>query len=133
MNYGTFGTHYLPINIETQLATTNPLFTEITFDSYDSDGKITAYTERSGITTHIQYFSDAGKVNLVNSKIVLGEGLTQTTLYDYFPLIGVKSVEQPNGLKTTYDYDGFLRLMSIKDNNGNLVKSYSYNYKGQNQ
>ncbi len=51
------------------------------------------------------------------------------TTYTYFPLVGMTGTTDPKGLKTTYEYDSFRRLMNIKDHNGDIVKSYQYHYK----
>lgn len=48
--------------------------------------------------------------------------------YSHEPLIGVKSQTDAKGMATYYDYDGFGRLESVKDQNGYIVKNYQYNY-----
>jgi hypothetical protein len=50
------------------------------------------------------------------------------TSYTYDPLIGIASVIDPSGLDTHYDYDDFMRLETIKDDDEYLVKGYEYNY-----
>jgi YD repeat-containing protein len=35
------------------------------------------------------------------------------------------------GLTTTYEYDGFQRLMNIKDKDRNIVKHMDYHYQNQ--
>ncbi|MBP7358903.1 MAG: RHS repeat protein [Prevotella sp.] len=51
------------------------------------------------------------------------------TLYFYDPGIGVTSVTAPNGNKTTYTYDEFNKLATVKNDKGEIISSYSYNYK----
>lgn len=51
--------------------------------------------------------------------------------YIYKPLTGVISTTDPKGMTTYYEYDNFQRLKSIKDQNGNVLKSYNYHYKQQ--
>ena len=53
----------------------------------------------------------------------------QMTTYTYSPLIGMTSQTDPKGQTTYYEYDSFQRLKNIKDQNGNIIKSYTYNYK----
>ncbi len=53
------------------------------------------------------------------------------TTYTYKPLVGIASVTDPRGVKTTYEYDDFGRLEWIKDMNGNIIESYEYNYQNQ--
>jgi hypothetical protein len=55
----------------------------------------------------------------------------QMTTYTYEPLIGVSSTTDAKGEVTYYEYDGFQRLMNIKDQYGNIVKSFCYNYARQ--
>lgn len=50
------------------------------------------------------------------------------TWYTYRPHIGLSSSLSPNGLRTSYAYDGFGRLKSSKDNQGNLTDVYQYKY-----
>ncbi|NVJ64406.1 MAG: RHS repeat protein [Flavobacteriaceae bacterium] len=44
--------------------------------------------------------------------------------------VGVEIQTDPNGRKTTYIYDDFGRLSQVKDHDGNIIQSYSYNLKG---
>ncbi len=51
--------------------------------------------------------------------------------YTHRPLIGISEKYEPNSIKTSFEYDGLLRLSYIRDTNGKLIKSNTYNYKGQ--
>jgi len=51
------------------------------------------------------------------------------TTYTYKPLVGIASMTDPRGVITTYDYDTFNRLITVKDNNSKSVEGYEYNYK----
>ncbi|PZU82577.1 MAG: hypothetical protein DI529_14140 [Chryseobacterium sp.] len=55
----------------------------------------------------------------------------QVTTYTYDPLVGVRSITPPNGIKQIYIYDNANRLKEIRENSqtGNLLKEYEYNYK----
>jgi YD repeat-containing protein len=64
----------------------------------------------------------------------LRTGLPQAliTSYTYKPLTGVTTITDANGKTSTYEYDRFNRLKWIKDQDGNTVKTMSYNYAGSN-
>jgi YD repeat-containing protein len=49
--------------------------------------------------------------------------------YSYRPLTGVTSETDVNGKSVYYQYDGFGRLQLIKDNDGNVLKTFEYRYK----
>jgi len=53
----------------------------------------------------------------------------QITTYTYDPLIGVRSITPPSGVREVYIYDTANRLKEVKDVNGNILKSYEYHYK----
>jgi hypothetical protein len=48
--------------------------------------------------------------------------------YTYIPLVGLSTVTDFNGYKTTYQYDNFKRLQTVKDHLGNILKNYNYQY-----
>jgi len=49
--------------------------------------------------------------------------------YTYKSLLGMTSETDTNGTTVNYEYDNFGRLKVIRDNDGNIVKSFNYNYK----
>jgi hypothetical protein len=51
--------------------------------------------------------------------------------YTYNPLLGITSMTDENLNTTYYGHDNFGRLQWIKDNDGNLVRTYEYHFKGQ--
>jgi YD repeat-containing protein len=57
---------------------------------------------------------------------------TQMTTYTYEPLRGMTSSTDANNITTHYTYDAFGRLVAIKDNDLNLLKTFKYNYKTAN-
>ena len=56
----------------------------------------------------------------------------QITTYYYRPLIGITEVIDPRGVKSTFKYDGFNRLETIKDNQGKVKEMYDYRLSNQN-
>ncbi|REC59048.1 hypothetical protein DRF65_28065 [Chryseobacterium pennae] len=53
----------------------------------------------------------------------------QMTTYSYDPLIGVRSITPPSGIRETYLYDSANRLEKVVDANGKILKEMKYNYK----
>ncbi|BEV05468.1 hypothetical protein [Chryseobacterium gambrini] len=55
----------------------------------------------------------------------------KVTTYVYDPLVGIKTIIPPSGIKEYYIYDSVGRLKEIRENdiNGNILKEYDYNYK----
>ncbi|MDP9959150.1 hypothetical protein [Chryseobacterium lathyri] len=51
------------------------------------------------------------------------------TTYTYDPLIGVRSITPPSGIKEFYKYDTANRLEKVIDVNGKVLKEFKYNYK----
>nr|WP_121273809.1 hypothetical protein [Pedobacter schmidteae] len=59
----------------------------------------------------------------------LGLPRGQVGSYLYVPQVGIVSFTDPKGLISYYEYDGFQRLKHVKDQDGNIIKSYDYHYK----
>ncbi len=97
--------------------------------NYNSDGQITSKKDQDGITTVYSY-DDAGYLESVTIDPGV-ESMKRTTTYEHYPLIGLKSVTGPDGRKVTYKYDERNRLLLTKDNEGNILKRYRYNYAGE--
>lgn len=57
------------------------------------------------------------------------QGIGMVTSYTYRPLVGITSVVQPNGDKTSYHYGKFGDLISEINADGKKEKQYVYNYK----
>ncbi len=58
---------------------------------------------------------------------LLPPGAAMTT-YTYDPLVGMTSMTDANNVTIYYEYDALLRLSVIRDQSGNIVKRYTYNY-----
>lgn len=135
-DYATFGTLQMPQRIRTKVGSGTEI-TPITFDTYDTRGNLTKFTLRSGQTANMLYYgtTDLGKTDLLKSQTI-GGGSTGTVLgrtmaYDYSPLVGLSLETDINGYSTTYLYDVFNRLISIKDNQNYLLKDLAYHYANQ--
>jgi len=129
----------------------------LVFHGYYPNGNIQEVSKKDG--THIVYiwgYNDAmpvakvenatyGQIEALSSFGVgfsIGQGLTTSqesqlrgisgamvTTYTYKPLVGVTSITDPRGNTIYYDYDGFNRLISVKDKDGNIVSENHYHYK----
>jgi YD repeat-containing protein len=71
--------------------------------------------------------SDLTQLNNLRSNSNLQKA--EITTYTYKLLVGMTSVTDPRGVKTTYEYDAFGRLQTVKDHNGSKLEGYDYHYK----
>lgn len=55
----------------------------------------------------------------------------QMATYTYSPLVGISSQCGVDNRISYYEYDGLGRLKDIKDQDGNVIKTIDYHYKGQ--
>lgn len=51
------------------------------------------------------------------------------TTFIHKPLVGITSSTDPRGYTSYYYYDSVQRLSRVEDQDGNIIKEYSYNYK----
>jgi YD repeat-containing protein len=56
---------------------------------------------------------------------------SQMTTYTYSPLMGMTSQCDVDSRVTYYTYDALGRLRYIRDQDGNIIKTYQYHYQGQ--
>ncbi len=70
--------------------------------------------------------AQVSQINSLRTHPSLKKALITTYTYDL--LIGMTSSTDPNSVTTYYEYDALRRLRIIKDNDGNIVKRYNYNY-----
>jgi YD repeat-containing protein len=55
----------------------------------------------------------------------------QMSTYTYTPLTGMTTRTDATGRITYYEYDGLGRLNLMRDQDGNVIKTVNYHYKGQ--
>jgi len=69
------------------------------------------------------------RVELEKIRTGLANTAAQVITYTYKPFQGITSQTDARGRKSFYEYDDFNRLKIVKDHDGNILKTYSYNYK----
>lgn len=157
--YSTYnGNQVLPQNIEEKI-NGGPTVDLLTVNSYDSQGNVREIVKNDGIpvtllwghlgtktvlqvtgATYSQVLSglggsislnDGGK-NFTESQISSLRSNLPSAMVNHF-IFGSKhgltrSLDQ-NGIKTDFSYDGFGRLIEVRDNDNNVLESNSYNFK----
>jgi len=89
------------------------------------------YSQVSSYVSNLQTLSNGtNESGLISALNTLRTNLPNAlvTTYTYKPLVGVSSITDPRGYKTTYHYDSFGRLEFVKDHAGNIVQETKYNY-----
>jgi|GEM_PF-3303911 len=69
-----------------------------------------------------------------NSKLREHSSITTSVMLTsmaYNAVKGMLAQTDPNGLHTFYEYDSMGRLKRVRDNDGNVIQTYKYNFKGQ--
>jgi len=59
----------------------------------------------------------------------LSNTIAQVESYTYKSLVGMTSSTDAKGKDSYYEYDHFMRLKNVKDQDGKIIKSYQYHYK----
>lgn len=81
------------------------------------------------VVSALQNLSDSGQLTADSFYDLINAVDGMVTAYTYEPLVGVKTITQPNGITGFYEYDNFGRLISVKDTDGNVLKEIEYNFK----
>lgn len=84
-------------------------------------------TALSTTTAALKSYTESDLATINSLRSILPNA--QVTTYTYEPLVGVKSITNPKGYTTKYEYDDFNRLGAVKDQEGNLLEDYKYHYK----
>lgn len=96
-----------------------------------------AVASENGWTQYRRVFTGATSVSigypnsgsiLIDEVRLYPQGAEMTT-YTYDPLVGMTGQCDPSGKRLRYEYDGFGRLVAIRDQEGNVVEDYRYHYR----
>ena len=79
--------------------------------------------------TQLLAYNETNMSNLNGLRANANLAKAMITTYTYKPLVGITSTTDARGYKTTYEYDHFGRLVTVKDAEGNILTSNKYNYK----
>lgn len=66
------------------------------------------------------------QINALRTNTAFKESLITT--YEHKPLVGITKITNPNGVFQSFDYDTNNRLKTIKDQQGNILQEYTYQY-----
>ncbi|QLE02018.1 RHS repeat protein [Galbibacter sp. BG1] len=77
----------------------------------------------------LEAFNEGNLSQLDNLRELLPKA--QVTTYTYEPLVGMRTMTDPRGKTTHYEYDDFNRLKTTKDDNLDLLSDFRYHYKDQ--
>lgn len=98
------------------------------YTAYNTKGLPSTFNKYKAPSTQVNY----GYNDILPNSITMASGIAgiaKTVSYEYdSPLFGIKKTTIPDGTFTTNEYDIFGRLIAVKDKNGNLIKSYTYNF-----
>jgi YD repeat-containing protein len=96
---------------------------------------VTAGITRNGWTYYEKTVSGVTSVTIAGTGYVDEVRLypvgAMMTTYTYDPLVGQTSMTDAANNTTIYEYDGFNRLVTIRDDRGMLLKTYKYNFQQQ--
>lgn len=120
----------------------------ITYNNYNTYGKLTEVSFKNGPSTKFVYNSNQQVILKIENfdLSTMDDGVASgsecfyqdtypeslVTVYEYDPINGnLISIKNPNCEILTYEYDPFNRLKLVKDEDGNILKDQEYHYKGQ--
>jgi YD repeat-containing protein len=149
---------YLPKTIQTA-KDTQALENRVRYESYDEYGHpLEVQSEKGTPISYIWGYNKSQPIakieNASNAQIATALGVSLSTVdesdmaainslratldnamvttYTYIPLVGVSTITDPRGYTTTYEYDSFGRLSTVKDADGKILTENEYNYRTQN-
>jgi len=89
------------------------------------------YTVPANVTMLTIRLDNTGGGTVWFDDVRLHPSAAKMVTYTYDPLIGMTSETDVNNRTTSYEYDTYGRLAFIRDQDGNILKKYCYNFYGQ--
>ncbi|MBL7750947.1 MAG: hypothetical protein JNN29_06175 [Chitinophagaceae bacterium] len=80
-------------------------------------------------TGKVELFKYSYQPTVLVDELRLFPADAQMVTYTFDPLYGMTSQTDPNNRTVYYEYDSLQRLVIVRDQFGNVVKTYEYNYK----
>ncbi len=99
--------------------------------TYNNSGLLASRTGQDDIVTTYLYDDQGYMTSMTIDPGV--EELKRTTSYTHYHLVGLNTQTGPDGRRLTYKYDDQKRLLLTKDNEGNILKRYRYNFVTQSE
>ena len=96
---------------------TNAVGHVTSMSNYDANGRVGQITDPNGLVTTLTY-TERGWLSKLEST---GEGITQTTSYEYDSVGQMIKVTLPDNSSLSYTYDNAHRLTKINDSLGNSI------------
>ncbi len=119
---------------ETFLWSYNGLYPVIQIMGADLE-KVKEALQLQQLNSYVDYNMMVSEANIqmLSSKLrtVFSNTPITVTTYLYQPLIGIKSMIDPRGITTSYEYDAAGRLKRVKDSKGRILSAYDYHYQNQ--
>jgi YD repeat-containing protein len=147
ITFANFQGNILPSIIKSKKGS-NPFEDRVEFLFYNYHGKPTLVSMKDGTKTRYAYNNKEQvvlKIENIITEVILDDGVdpnttpcyyqnqypsSKVTQYEYDPLTNnLISITDPKCDKTTYHYDSFGRLQSVKDKDGNILSENEYHYK----
>ena len=89
----------------------------MSLSSYDANGRVGQITDQNGVVTNLSYTPRGW----LKQRSTVGDGITETTIYDYDNAGQMTKVTLPDNSSINYTYDDAHRLTRINDNLGNSI------------
>ncbi|WP_207515624.1 hypothetical protein [Longitalea luteola] len=153
------GSLIVPRTVDTKVLTQPLYNTRIRYNAYDNTGNVVSVAKEKDVNkVYVWGYNDLYPVaeivgaSYTDVMAVLNPGIIQNpaddqalrnelnrlrqlfpsaliTTFTYKPLLGITSQTDAANRTVYYEYDGFGRLEVVRDQEGNIIKTFKYNYK----